>query len=505
MMRQPAAYHLLGLLLLVGAAATGCGPLEVGLERTPVAGPNEAGPTVTALTQANADLAMELARLTTPPPAGATPTGPLGRLAYVLGGDIWVRPLPDGPSQRITFDGHNQEPRWAPSGQWLTFRRDDAVWVIRPDGTSGHPFPTEGMAAEMEYAWSPLADRLAFAPYQQALYLAEADALTRAYPTEAEVAQMLLFQPAAQSGVNAAIQNLAWSADGEQLAWVVQRNPSASPMPDPAYTGLWTMPAQASSQAVERYTAPGDSRTLAGWAADGQGLFAWRDAGRSGQTDDGLPLLRVPLTGPVPEPLTVTTLLHPDFWDRSPAGGTALTSGRGRETWQNKQITLLPDFYGDLRPLTDPALAASAPRFAPDGRWLAYVAMPDQGAASSSKEALLQRHLWVRAAGGTGAAQQLTSDPAYRDEHPQWSADGQLILIARLDSTGRASLWLVPAAGGAPQQVVEELTPAPDRFANGGHINWDRLFAWWSGPVDLSPAPPSTNTYNVRKMHPGTE
>ncbi len=501
MIRQHAAQRLLVVtVLLLGAAPTGCGPLEVGLERTPIATPGGAGPTVTALTQANADLARQVGQLTTPPPAGGGTSGPLGRLAYVQGGDIWVLPLPAGPHRRITFDGHNQEPHWAPSGQWLTFRRDDAVWVIRPDGTSGHPFPNESMAPGMEYAWSPVADRLAFAPYQQALYLAEADALTRAYPTDAEVARMLLFQPAAQSGVNAAVQNVAWSTDGEQLACVVHRDPAATPTPGPTYAGVWTMTAHAGSSAQERYTAPDSGLTLAGWAPDGQGLFIWRDVGESGQTDDGLPLLRVPLTGANAEPLTVTTLLHSDFWQRSPDGTVAFTVGRGRETWQNKRIVLLPSTHGELRALTDPATAAGAPRFAPDSRRLAYVAMPDQGAASSSKEALLQRHLWVRATDGTGSAQQLTNDPAYRDERPRWSSDGQMILIARLDSAGRASLWLVPTGGGPAHQVVQELTPAPDRFANGGHIEWDRLFAWWPGP-SAAPAPPPAS---VPQLSTGT-
>ena len=60
----------------------------------------------------------------------------MGKLAYVQGGDIWVKALPEGEPLRLTSDGSNSEPRWSLSGQWLTFRKgDDQVWVMRADGT----------------------------------------------------------------------------------------------------------------------------------------------------------------------------------------------------------------------------------------------------------------------------------------------------------------------------------------------------------------------------------
>ena len=34
-------------------------------------------------------------------------------------------------------------------------------------------------------------------------------------------------------------------------------------------------------------------------------------------------------------------------------------------------------------------------------------------------------------------------------------------------------------ADGEPQQLVEELTPAPERFENYGHTDWSQLFDWW--------------------------
>ena len=50
-----------------------------------------------------------------------------------------------------------------------------------------------------------------------------------------------------------------------------------------------------------------------------------------------------------------------------------------------------------------------------------------------------------------------------------------------MDARGRASLWIIPAEGGAPRQVIDELTPAPDPFGTYGHANLDNLFDWWRG------------------------
>ncbi len=54
----------------------------------------------------------------------------------------------------------------------------------------------------------------------------------------------------------------------------------------------------------------------------------------------------------------------------------------------------------------------------------------------------------------------MTSEAGYRDEYPLWSGDDAYILFARLDSAGRANLWVIATAGDEPAQlVVNELTP----------------------------------------------
>ena len=54
-----------------------------------------------------------------------TPKPQLGKLAFVRGGDVWVKELPDGEAMRLTRDGRNSEPRWSGStnGDYILFAR----------------------------------------------------------------------------------------------------------------------------------------------------------------------------------------------------------------------------------------------------------------------------------------------------------------------------------------------------------------------------------------------
>lgn len=58
---------------------------------------------------------------------------------------------------------------------------------------------------------------------------------------------------------------------------------------------------------------------------------------------------------------------------------------------------------------------------------------------------------------------QLTNDPAYRDERPEWSTDGKVILFARLKGE-TAQVWLMQADGADPRPMVDELAPAPSWY-----------------------------------------
>jgi Tol biopolymer transport system component len=78
--------------------------------------------------------------------------------------------------------------------------------------------------------------------------------------------------------------------------------------------------------------------------------------------------------------------------------------------------------------------------FSPDGRWLAYTVAP-------------QETLWLSRADGSDARQIAT--PGLYVGAPSWSADGRFILFNGDIHDGRAGIYRVAVAGGAP----EKLTP----------------------------------------------
>jgi Tol biopolymer transport system component len=87
-----------------------------------------ATPSASALATQVATLAISASR----------PTPSLVKLAYLRGGDIWVKALPDGEPQRVTTDARSGVPRWSPSGEWLAFRKGEigAMWARVREGGS---------------------------------------------------------------------------------------------------------------------------------------------------------------------------------------------------------------------------------------------------------------------------------------------------------------------------------------------------------------------------------
>jgi len=510
------------LLILVLLSLSGCGvTFEAGIERTPAVtatytpAADRLQPTLEALRIENQRLSAALTAQ--PVPATATPPPPdLGRIAYVQGGDIWVKSLPDGQPARLTSDGRNSEPRWSPSGRWLAFRKNRTVilqedcdmpkpqrefcsapvwqeqlWLVETSqGTGEAALKTlrqlnEGLTVKA-FAWSPVCDRLAYVDSSGSLQMVDGDSGR---------ATALLSQP--RSDVVGAI---AWSPDGATIAFEYARSRAGADRPE---AGLWIISSgggEPSPLYIAAATGQSEPR-LAGWSPTGRTLLFWQDDKQPAISADGAPLFSIAVGGdavPAPEPVRLgiaATLLHADFLAPAPAGSVAgsgglvaVVAGTGAATWQDKQVVLTsampqPGSPPEVSLLTGEDVAASSPAWSPDGAWLAYSAMPDRAGLELDETVppeLMQRRIWVSAA-GAGSRRRLTDSPGYRDEFPLWSGDGRTLLFARLDAAGRASLWIVPAAGGTPQQMVGEITPAPDPLGDFGHISWPQFFDWTRG------------------------
>jgi len=231
------------------------------------------------------------------------------------------------------------------------------------------------------------------------------------------------------------------------------------------YSGIWMVnPADKTSIVAHENDAFGADQVQArlvinGWSPDSREiLFSLTPAFSASALSDGLPLWAVPASGGQARNLGVTVISrHEDFIDEL-ANGTplAVVAGGFREVWTRKQIALLDVASGRVSYLTDSSTTAISPSWSLDGELLAYVSSPDVGSVGGGNEgmaAMTARRILVSSRDGSNA-RRLTSDEAYREERPLWSADGTQILFIRIDGEGAASLWIVSADGGQPTKIT---------------------------------------------------
>ncbi|MBI3799569.1 MAG: PD40 domain-containing protein [Deltaproteobacteria bacterium] len=436
---------------------------------------------------------------------------PLGMLAYLKGGNLCIKELPDGQPQQLTTDGRSPSFRWAPSGQWLAYVKDDGFWVVRPSGANAKALspsapvnsfiwaPSSEWVAYVKddrvwvvrpsganakalsagakvhtFAWSPVSNTLAYMTHTGSVHVAKADEWReRGLVVGNESEERLGFF------------GLAWSPDEQWLIYVQEEMAKEKQPPDNRYVSLWRIRADGSNptELFNTASAPG-GLMVAGWSPDSQYILLqpWPLFSMS-LLADGTSLLALLTSGGRPKKLVESMLTNNDFLAWAPDGKLlAVTAGGGRETWSHKRIAIVELTNGTLTYLTDEKTAAFSPAWSPDGHQIAYVAAPDigfVGGGEEAKVAMAKRRIWVMNRDGS-EKRPLTHDAAYRDERPLWSADSSHILFARMDQQGRASLWLMRDNGSEVRQVAD-LSPAPDRFGYYGYISWDGYFNWWRG------------------------
>lgn len=479
-----------GLLLILGIIflmLNACRKVEVGIEEA--SKPNHAATeTLTALQNEVDRLQNELNNLTE-----AEIMSRLGKVAYVQGGDIWTKILPDGQPQRLTNDGRSTRPKWSPSGNWLAFQKGDPVfgqlWLISSDGTLERRVNLAEYDSITNFAWSPVNDVMAYATLSGGLWLTSADG--------SSLVQLIAPETNEAKRVSSRVWNFAWSPNGQWIGyeWFEQ---GVSTLPN--HQSLRKVEV-ATGQQLKLYELP-DERILEliGWSPQGTRLLFWQhDLSSNTGFFDGVTLYAIYADAELaknqtPEIIgTAPMLPYVDFVAPAPANSIwgsqdeiALVVGVGTLTTVSKRVEV-----AGLR-LSLPDFAAIHPAWSPDGTWLAYSAMRSKSAPQIIESGpqefdpnprLLERRIWITDSLGSGTARQLTNDPLFRDERPFWSMDGSFILFARINGEGQASLWLVRATGGVPRQVVPELTPSPDLDDyDGGYVEeWNTLFDWWRG------------------------
>jgi eukaryotic-like serine/threonine-protein kinase len=153
----------------------------------------------------------------------------------------------------------------------------------------------------------------------------------------------------------------------------------------------------------------------------------------------------------------------------------------GLWAWSQRRPALEPLGDLDAVPLATESGIQAYPAFSPDGRSVAY---------AGEVEGVLQ--IFVRSLDAP-AAVQVTHSPAHC-RRPFWSTDGRRVFY--VSEEGGDSLWVVGAAGGEPQRLVENVSAgalSPDgatlALLRRAPERRDAYALWLASPPDAQPAP----------------
>jgi serine/threonine-protein kinase len=403
-------------------------------------------------------------RLTSAPGWEAEPAiSPDGKLvAYVSdetgNADIWVVDVRGGVPRRLTDDpAQDRAPVWFPDSGAIAFASErggeERIWKVPVTGGPAAP-----IVAGIDPAISPDGERIAFVrPDARGRYLVWAAPL--ADPGQAR---------AITTDQDGLWENRhpVWSPDGATVAYQDHQN-------------IWIVPAAGGP--ARRVTSGNDRDSWPAFSSDGRHLYfssmregtiaLWRLSTREGR------LVRLTLgTGPeveprasrdgarlaystyaeerslvVADPATGARARMPDVgvFALSPDGGEIVYAGdRGGRYGLWAQPLDRLSARGDPRLLAELTGTLACPAFSPDGRWIAAHRVVDG-----------RRDLWIVPAAG-GAPEKITSDLGTHIE-PVWSPDGSTLAYLS-DRSGKDQVWTIPVAAGRaagePRQITSDDT-----------------------------------------------
>lgn len=249
------------------------------------------------------------------------------------------------------------DPQLSPDGEWVVYERrffdimKDAprsnLWVVRFDGTEHRPLTT-GNATHTSPRWSPDGGRAA--------YIALDDGIAQIH-----VRWMDTGQTARVTNLTESATSLAWSPDGQWLAFTMRVPQAAEPiavLPSKPEGAEWAEPARVIGKIVYR-------RDGAGYVKDGfSQVFV------------------VPAEGGHPRQLTEGDFSHtgPLAWTADGSG--ILFSANRREDWAfqplNSEIYRVDVATRAIDQLTDREGPDESPVVSPDGRQVAYTGFDDE-------------------------------------------------------------------------------------------------------------------------------
>jgi Tol biopolymer transport system component len=315
---------------------------------------------------------------------------------------------PPSAAGRARPHPYDYDPAWSPNGRHIAFLRDEALYVVNPDGSRLRALPGAG-----SFSWSA-GGRLAFSRTDR-----DGSHLYTSRPDGSDLRQ-LTFGPVHDS-------RPAWSPDARRLLFVRSRSPEG--------TDIWRVDADGSG--LRRVTSDGHS--FLGyldhvWSPDARRFVFVSCAGSKCRTRRN-DIFVMSSGGGRRRRLTWSNDNNTPTW--SPDGGLVAyftAKDHDLDTTSNAEIDVVrPDGSGRRSVTrTSPhelrlAGNGTSMSWSPSGARIVFDA--DSDVSSEGESAL-----WIVARDGSGAHPLLPrAERRERDDHdPSWSADGRWITWARL-------------------------------------------------------------------------
>jgi dipeptidyl aminopeptidase/acylaminoacyl peptidase len=99
--------------------------------------------------------------------------------------------------------------------------------------------------------------------------------------------------------------------------------------------------------------------------------------------------------------------------------------------------------------------AVGDPQITEDGKWVAYTV-----STASLKEDKTETRIWMAPAGG-GDAVVMTAEKV-SSSHPRWSPDGKFLAFLSMRNEGKTQVWLLNRMGGEAQQLTDAIQDVDD-------------------------------------------